>query len=273
MMTECQGGQFHRLYGLAPVAKYFIKNQDGGWLTPFLMMIQDKFIMDIWYHLKDAVVEGGIPFDRAHGINAMEYMGKDARFSQIFKASMRDFDPLLMQTILDKYDGFVGLKSLVDVGGGDGSILNMILSKYPSIKGINYDLPQIIEKSPSYPGIEHVAGDMFMSIPKGEAIFMKWILHGWDDLDCLKLLKNCYETLPSNGKVIAVDLVVPAAPGTSAAARSLLQSYLYMTSMNPKGQERTEMQFQSLAKQAGFSHVQVACYAYTFSVVEFHKII
>ncbi|CBI34619.3 unnamed protein product, partial [Vitis vinifera] len=73
--------------------------------------------------------------------------------------------------------GFEGLKPLVDVGGGNGSILNVIVSKYPSIKGINFDLAPVIEKSPSYPGVEHVAGDMFTSVPNGDAIFMKWILH------------------------------------------------------------------------------------------------
>jgi caffeic acid 3-O-methyltransferase len=42
----------------------------------------------------------------------------------------------------------------VDVGGGNGSILNMIITKYPAIKGINYDLASVVESSPSYPGID-----------------------------------------------------------------------------------------------------------------------
>ena len=37
-----------RLYGLAPVAKYFTKNQDGGSLSPFLAMIHDNVMMDMW---------------------------------------------------------------------------------------------------------------------------------------------------------------------------------------------------------------------------------
>ena len=49
--------------------------------------------------------------------------------------------------------GFESLNSLVDVGGGNGSILHRIVSKYPAIKGTNFDLSQIIEKSPSYPGM------------------------------------------------------------------------------------------------------------------------
>ncbi|KAI8018579.1 hypothetical protein LOK49_LG04G00696 [Camellia lanceoleosa] len=69
-----------------------------------------------------------------------------------------------MNKILETYNGFEGLNSVVDVGGGNGAILNMIVSKYPTIKGINFDLPQVIEKSPYH-------GDMFSSIPKGGCHF------------------------------------------------------------------------------------------------------
>lgn len=41
-------GQLHSLYGLGPVAKYFIKNHDGGCLAPLLAMIQDKVMMETW---------------------------------------------------------------------------------------------------------------------------------------------------------------------------------------------------------------------------------
>lgn len=197
-----QDGHSQRLYGLAPVAKCFTKNQDGGSLSPFLAMIHDKVMMDMWYHLKDAVLEGGIPFEKAHGINSAEYLKNDARFCELFSSSMKSFNVTFMETILDIYDGFEGVKCLVDVGGGNGSILNMIITKYPAIKGINYDLASVLESSPSYPGIEHVAGDGFVTIPKGgDAIFMKWITHNWDDEHLLKLLKNCYEALQTTEKL------------------------------------------------------------------------
>lgn len=267
-----QDGHSQRLYGLAPVAKYFTKNQDGGSLSPFLAMIHDNVMMDMWYHLKDAVLEGGIPFEKAHGINSAEYLKKDARFCELFSSSMKSFNVTFMETILDIYDGFEGVKCLVDVGGGNGSILNMIITKYPAIKGINYDLASVVESSPSYPGIEHVAGDGFVTIPKGgDAIFMKWITHNWDDEHLLKLLKNCYEALPDNGKVIVVDMVVPETPETNVKAKSMLQNYLFMTSMSPQGKERTEKEFETLGKEAGFSHIRVACFVCNFSVVEFIK--
>lgn len=98
-------------------------------------------------------MEGGLPFSQAYGMNTVEYVGKDERFGGVFKDSMKEFNPIFMKKILKTYKGFVGLKTLVDVGGGDGTILNMIISMYPAIKGFNYDLPSVVEKSPSYPGM------------------------------------------------------------------------------------------------------------------------
>ncbi|KAJ6776596.1 O-METHYLTRANSFERASE [Salix koriyanagi] len=272
LATENQDSdQIQRLYGLAPVAKYFIRKEDGGSLSPYFRVIHDKVIMDLWYHLKDVVLQGGVLFQKAYGMSSMEYVKKDPRFGEVFGGFVRGFNPLFMKRILDIYDGFEGLTSLVDVGGGDGSVLNMIVSKYPAIKGINFDLASVIENSPSYPGIEHVAGDVFLTIPEGEAIFMKWVSHFFSDDNFLKVLKNCYGALPDNGKLIVVEMVIPEIPGTSAADRSLLQNYLFVTTMNPKRNERTEKDFERLAKVAGFSHFRVACSACTFSVVEFVK--
>ncbi|KAL6349293.1 hypothetical protein AAG906_033949 [Vitis piasezkii] len=264
-------GKVHRLYGLAPVAKYFVPNQDGVSLAIYLRTIQDKVTVDIWHHLKDAVLEGGLPFKRSYGMDAIDYVGKDARFFEMLKASNRDYIPMFMNKILETYKGFEGLKSLVDVAGGNGSVLNFIVSRYPSIKGINFDLAPVIEKLPSYPGIEHVAGDMFTSVPKGDAIFMKNILHSWSDEHCVKLLRNCYHALPDNGKVIVVDAVIPDAPEPSAQVKSTYQLDLFMMNLNPDGKERTEKEFAELAKEAGFFSTKVACCAYSFSLVEFHK--
>ena len=67
--------------------------------------------------------------------------------------------------------GSVG--SLVDVGGGTGSVLAEIVKSYPHIKGINFDLPHVVAMAPIYDGITHVGGDMFEAIPNADAVFMK----------------------------------------------------------------------------------------------------
>ncbi|KAM7256350.1 hypothetical protein ACFE04_012091 [Oxalis oulophora] len=235
-------GSVQRLYGLAPVAKYFIKNQHGGSL--------------------------GVEYVEAHAMNPTK---KDARLDEIVNRYVIEFNPLFMDKILEIYDGFTGIKTLVDVGGGNGSVLNMIISKYPHIKGINYDVPAVIEKSPPYPGIEHVAGNMFESVPRGDAIFIKWVLHGWDDNNFVKALKKCYEALPDNGKVMMVEMVVPDYPDATSACKSVFQ-YVACTVNTIKGRkERTERDYIRLGKLAGFSVIRIACCAFDFAIVEFCK--
>nr|VDD54687.1 unnamed protein product [Brassica oleracea] len=272
-------GEPREVYRLAPVAKYFTKNRDGGGsLAPLVNLFQDKVVTDIWYDLKDSVLEGGLPFNKAHGATAAELVGRDSRFREVFQGSMKGFNEVFMEEVVNKYKGFDGVNSLVDVGGGDGSILRKIISKHPHIlKAINFDLSSVIKNTSSAsPGIENVAGDMFTSIPKGEAIFMKVSLfesfiNSWDDEHCVKILSNCYQSLPSTGKVIVIDMVIPDFPGGTLLDRSLFQFEMFMMSMNPSGKERTKKEFEVLARLAGFSSVQVPFTSLCFSVVEFHK--
>lgn len=123
--------------------------------------------------MKDAVLDGGIPFNKAHGMNGFEYHGTDMRFNVVFNRGMSDHSTITMKMILQTYKGFEGLSSVVDVGGGTGAIIGEIVAKYPSVHGINFDLPHVIQDALSVPGVEHVGGDMFASVPKGDAIFMK----------------------------------------------------------------------------------------------------
>ncbi|TXG63120.1 hypothetical protein EZV62_010114 [Acer yangbiense] len=183
------------------------------------------------FQLKDAVLEGGIPFDRVHGTNAFEYPGLDSR-------------------------GFENLKQLVDVGGGLGVTLKAITTKYPHIKVINFDLPHVIQHASHSPGVlEHVGGDMFESVPESEAIF----------------LKNCYKAIPDDGKVIVVEAVVLEIPEASAAAKTTSQIDVILMTQNPGGKERTRQEFTSLATVAGFSAIRFDCFACNFCVMELYK--
>ena len=91
-------------------------------------------------------------FKKVHGITKYEYMEKDPKMNQVFNKAMADLCATEMTRILEIYTGFEGLSTVVDVGGGNGPNLKTIISKYPSIKGINFDLPQVIENAPPLPG-------------------------------------------------------------------------------------------------------------------------
>ncbi|KAL3500454.1 hypothetical protein ACH5RR_039547 [Cinchona calisaya] len=166
------GAQYQRRYGLAPVANYFIKQQYGAPLRPLLVYLQDKVLMESWYQLGAAILEGGTAFERTHASEIFTYIGKDPKFNEAFNNAMSSHTRAVLENVLECYKGFENVKTLVDVG------------------------------------VEHKGGDMFESIPEADAIFKKWILHDWDDEHCLKLLRNCYTALPEDGKIIIVEGIV-----------------------------------------------------------------
>ncbi|KAI7733515.1 hypothetical protein M8C21_030690 [Ambrosia artemisiifolia] len=255
-----------RVYGLASVAKHFMPNEYGASFGPMMDLMNDEV-----FKIKDSVVEGGTALDKVTGMKGYEYFASDPRFLGVFNNAMKDTSTILMTEILKDYDGFDNLKTLVDVGGGLGGVLYMIVSKHKHIKGINFDLPNMISRAPQFPGVEHVAGDMFESVPQGDAIFLKWIVHGWGDEDCIKFLKNCYKALPDDGKVIIVEKIVPFLPDTNSSTKTDVHLDALMLCLSQGGMERTEEEFLALAIKSGFSSMKKKCFKCTFWVIEFYK--
>ncbi|KDP47104.1 hypothetical protein JCGZ_03912 [Jatropha curcas] len=257
-----EDGQVETLYGLTPTSKFFVpcSEEEGGSLAPLSALSTHKVAMEVWLNLKDAILEGGSMFKRVHGMSLFEYMNEDQAFNKIFNDAMAGLSPLIMNAIFQRYKGFEGLNSLVDVGGGTGKVLNMIISKYPSIKGINYDLPHVTLTAPPYPGIQHIGGNMLTSVPQGDAVMIKDTCHNWSDENVIKVLKNVYEVLPKNGKLIIINAILPEEPDTTKASQYVLSLNNTML-MQPGGKERTAKQFESFTKAAGFSNFNVACVA------------
>ncbi|XP_044512039.1 caffeic acid 3-O-methyltransferase-like [Mangifera indica] len=267
-----ENGRVERLYSAAPICKFFVKNEDEGSVASLLQLQHDKITMEGWYHLTDTLLEGGTPFNRAKGMSsAFEYIEKDPKHHQLFNKAMSNNTTLIMKKMVDVYKGFEGVKVLVDVGGGIGTNLGTITSKYRYIKGINFDLPHVVAHAPPIAGVEHVGGDMFTNIPKGDAIFLKTVLHDWGDEDCLKILKKCCEALPSPGKVIIVEVIVPEIPENSVSSNIACELDLLMMIVHPGGRERTLKEFEALASESGFSTCEIICSVYNIWVLEFHK--
>lgn len=105
-------------------------------------------------NFKEAVVDPDIDlFKKVHGKSTYEYLGTDPKLNHIFNKAMADGCALEMRRVLELYKGFEGISTLVDVGGGNGQNLKLVISKYPTIKGINLDLPHVIQHAPPIPGI------------------------------------------------------------------------------------------------------------------------
>lgn len=107
--------------------------------------------------VKDAIVDpdNNNQFKNAYGSLPFQYMEKNHGLNDLFNKAMAGASTLELNQILKIYKGFEGVSTLVDVGGGVGQALEQILSQYPSIKGINFDLPQVIQTAPPHPGNIH----------------------------------------------------------------------------------------------------------------------
>lgn len=106
------------------------------------------------YSLKDMVLkEGGTLFERINGKPSYAYTSTlDFKTRERFDNAMGAHSTMTMKRALELYNGFDGLSSIVNVAGGNGVTLHMIISKYPSIHGINFDLPEVIKVAPPYNG-------------------------------------------------------------------------------------------------------------------------
>lgn len=100
---------------------------------------------------------------------------------------------------------------------------------------------------------------MFKSIPSADAILLKWILHDWDDEECIKILKNCKEAIPSKengGKVIIIDMVMDNLKGDDKSYETQFLIDVLVMVVLP-GKERSEEEWAKLFSDAGFSDYKI----------------
>jgi len=173
---------------------------------------------------------------------------------------------------LEAYD-FSGIDTLMDVAGGHGAILCEVLSRYPEMKGILFDVPNVIEEATGHISalkMDHrcktVKGSFFEQIPAGaDAYYMQHILHDWADEHALKILANCRSALTGckGGRLLVVDAVVPE---TSEPHFSKLLD-LEMLLM-PGGRERTESEWHDLFDKAAFEITRIVPMEAAESLIE-----
>jgi hypothetical protein len=99
----------------------------------------------------------------------------------------------------------VAQETVIDIGGGGGSLIALLLRGHASMKGGVYDLPAVIEHIKPFfhspdgqfhdlhdrvPVDNLMAGDFFSHVPPSKVYTMKWCLHDWKDDEALKILRN-----------------------------------------------------------------------------------
>ncbi|AES87941.1 putative O-methyltransferase COMT-type, S-adenosyl-L-methionine-dependent methyltransferase [Medicago truncatula] len=248
------------LYGLTRASKWILQDTKMT-LAPMLLLENHPFHLNPANFISEIIKEGtknGTAFFRCHGHEQFEMTGLDSKYNDLFNQGMVCTARIVSRAVIAGYkDGFNQIKSLVDVGGGIGGSLSEIVRAYPHIQAINFDLPHVVSTAPNFDGITHVGGDMFVSVPSADAIYMKWILHDWSDDHCIKILKNCRKAIPEKtGKVIIVDHVLDP-EGNEPFTDTGIAFDMMLLAHNAGGKERTEENWKYLFNETGFPRYNI----------------
>ncbi|KAL1165870.1 hypothetical protein V6Z11_A06G157600 [Gossypium hirsutum] len=177
----------------------------------------------------------------------------------LFHDAMKSDSKMINLVVKDCEPVFEGLKSLVDVRGGTGTIARVISEAYPQLKCTVFDLPHVVANLPTTGNLNFVGGDLFQHIPSADAILMRLVLHAFGDEECIKILKKCREAIPTQGekgKVIIIDIVINVEKDEHELTEAKLFFDMLMM-VEVSGRERTEQDWQKLFMAAGFCHYKL----------------
>jgi hypothetical protein len=152
------------------------------------------------------------------------------------------------EVLLDP-DSWESVRTVVDVGGGTGTLLAEVLRARPGVRGILVDVPRTISRSAE---VFHAAGvsdrvtaaaqSFFDPLPAGADLYLlKNVLADWPDREASALLKRCAEAARPSGRVVLLGGV----SATEEESPELLMMVLV------GGRNRPLPQFRELAREAG----------------------
>jgi len=190
-----------------------------------------------------AARRGGIPYQHVHGTAFFDHLAGRPGDLAAFQASMTERSAREVPAVLGAYD-FSRFGSLVDVGGGRGTLLTAILDATPGLSGLLFDRPEVID-GVSLPA---AGGDFFVEVPAGaDAYLLSRVVHDWSDEAAGTILRACRTAMPADGTLLLVETVLPdhAADQPNVVHLDLLMLVLV------GGRERTVTEFAALLDGAG----------------------
>ncbi len=229
----------------SPVSVKVVVQETGGlWLK-------------LWTSLAEAIRTGEPQSRQTVGMEWWDYLRANPKEMETFGEAMKSNSLNSMRGVLEKCD-FAATRKLVDVGGGFGHLVVALLEKYPGLRGVLLDMPDLIPMAQknlpvSDPHVasrlEYVGADMFESVPRADTYILKHIIHDWDDEHSLRLLRNCHESMEGDGLLLCVDSVLPPMGDTGATPAKLLDILMLLAI---GGKERTKQQWEELYRSTGF---------------------
>jgi hypothetical protein len=146
-----------------------------------------------------------------------------------------------------------GDETVVDVGGGNGSLLLGLLERHPRLRGIVFDLPETVRDESAFGDrCTFVAGDFFESVPHGDVYVLSTILHDWDDERATAILRTIGTAATPGTRLLVLDAVVPRGNDPHGAKWLDLLMLAFAG-----GRERTEPERRALLASAGFEPTRI----------------
>jgi hypothetical protein len=230
----------------------------------------DPLHMSVYAELTHTVNTGETAFRKITGMRPFEFFRQNAEENKLFNDAMTSIGRQFVQPVMEAYD-FGESGTLADIGGGHGILLGTILRKHRGLRGIVFDLPNVVRGAePQIESLglksrcEILGGDFFQAVPPADSYVMKSIIHDWDDVHAMTILKNCAKAMQGqSGKIILLEMLVGASnqPGL---AKWIDIEMLAIAG----GRERSEMEYRDLFAGAGLRLARVVSTAGPLAVLE-----
>jgi len=228
----------------------------------------------IWGNLLHSVMTGKSARTLTTESDRFEQLDANPEAAKVFNQAMVELTRLDSVSVA-RACNFSGMKRIVDVGGGYGELLGVILQANPDLHGVLFDRKHAIEEARLHmqaasvaDRCEFVVGDFFESIPvEADAYILKSVIHDWNDQKSMAILHNCRRAMHDRARILLVERIVPRQLTMSAAHRAIARGDLNMLTVMG-GQERTEEEYRRLLEAAELSVKGVVPAGPVFSVIE-----
>lgn len=240
-----------RVFALTEAARP-LRGDVPGSLRGMVRMVGAPWHRRAWSDLIDCVRTGRSAHARLFG--GFAYYRDDPAAGQVFHEAMETGCARTLEPLLRGYD-LTRFGTIVDVGGGQGTLLAAALTGHPEGRGVLFDLPYVVARARAVldrAGVadrcELVGGDFFTAVPPGDVYLLANIVHDWDDEHAVRILRNCAAAMHDGGRVLLFEAVLPEARNRLSPA-ALID--LEMLVMCDGGRQRTAGELGDLLRRAG----------------------